>query len=99
MFLFPEILTIHDLSTEEGLRSHLVDTPFAASSVVQISGGFSCYTFRAILDAPYEDKGSGLVAHSVIIKHAREYSSNFKYIPLSTERMVKIAPMTHIHIN
>jgi hypothetical protein len=88
MFSLPEIQTTHDLSTEEGLRSYLVGTPFAASSVVQISGGSSCYTFRATLDVSYEDKGSGLVAQSVIIKHAREYSSGFKDISLKVERMV-----------
>jgi len=92
MSILPTILTNYDLSTELGLQAYLVDTPFAASSVIRLSGGFSSYTFRAILDVPYEDRESALVSRSVIIKHIRDHSAIFKDVPLSIERMVNQVP-------
>ncbi|KIM33509.1 hypothetical protein M408DRAFT_326205 [Serendipita vermifera MAFF 305830] len=88
------VLSTHDLSTEAGLKAYLVDTPFAASSVLQVTGGMSSYTFRVALVSPYKDEKLGTF-HSVVIKHARNYAAGIESLgPITlTRRDVEIAAL------
>lgn len=86
MFQFPAKLSTLDLSTEAGLQAYLVESPFAAKSIVRVSGGGSAYTFRVVLATQYDTKDS------IILKHTRDYAALSKDIPLNVQRMVCIMP-------
>lgn len=76
-----------DLTSVEGVEHYLSQTPFAASSVIPLSGGNANFTYRIILQQPY-DIGSAVRVHTVVLKHAEPYVATIKDIPFATERQV-----------
>lgn len=78
-----------DLTTTEGVLSFLSTTPFAASNVVVVSGGFANFTYRITLLEPYTAVGSDASVQTLVLKHAEPYVATIKSLPFGVERQVR----------
>ena len=76
-------MTTLDLSNFEHVEQYLSATPWAAKSVVQLSGGYTNFTFRIELAEPFEGQ------ERVVLKHAKSYVAGAKEWSLPIERQVK----------
>ncbi|PVF95315.1 hypothetical protein CPB86DRAFT_788183 [Serendipita vermifera] len=75
------IKSTETLTTTEGIQAYLSQTPFSASAVKRLSGGFANFTFRVTLASPDQNG-----RHSVIVKHATAYAAGWTTIPLNLDR-------------
>ncbi|KAJ2918419.1 hypothetical protein MD484_g2019, partial [Candolleomyces efflorescens] len=72
-----------DLTTEQGVRTYLAGTPFAASDRIEtVSGGSANYVYRIWLDTPVEGR------KTLILKHTKPYVREFKQVAFTDERQV-----------
>ncbi|KAF9011117.1 kinase-like domain-containing protein [Cyathus striatus] len=71
-----------DLTTEEGVRLFLTDTPFACTEVITVSGGNANYAYRLNLIVPYCGNTT------LICKHAKPYIRTMIDIPLNVDRQL-----------
>ncbi|KAG8825071.1 Carboxy-terminal domain (CTD) phosphatase [Serendipita sp. 399] len=80
----------HDLSTNEGIYAYLNQyTPFFASSVIRLSGGFANWTYRAALKEPYkyiDSIGQHTVLKTIVIKFSSNATSLDASVPLDLYR-------------
>ncbi|KAF8591948.1 hypothetical protein K439DRAFT_1325854 [Ramaria rubella] len=74
-----------DLTSIQGVEEYLSQTPFAASNVIPLAGGNANFTYRILLQKPY-NAGSGPLVHSLVLKHAEPYVATIRDIPFLTER-------------
>ena len=73
-----------DLTTEQGVRTYLAGTPFAASDRIEtVSGGSANYVYRIWLDTPFEGR------NTLILKHTKPYVREFK-LAFTDERQVSM---------
>jgi len=77
-----------DLTTIEGVLIFLSATPFAASSVIPLSGGHANSTYRVILREPFTAVNLGARLRTVVLKHAESYVALDKDFPFGVERQV-----------
>lgn len=78
-----------DLTTPGGVAGYLASTPFAASNVAPISGGFSNFTYRITLREPYcAAPDLDTPAKTLVLKHAEPYVAAWKETPFAVERQV-----------
>lgn len=57
----------HDLTTESGVKTYLVDTPFASYKITSLSVSSANYTYRLHLSIPYEGRST------LVLKHAQPH--------------------------
>ncbi|KAG8813129.1 hypothetical protein FRC17_001661 [Serendipita sp. 399] len=83
-------LSEHNLSTEEGIHAYLNQyTPFPASSVTRLSGGFANWTYRATLKDPYEFtniRNQRKVVKSIVVTFSSEVTAAFGNVALDLYR-------------
>jgi len=77
-----------DLTSVDGVREYLFDTPFAASGVAKISGGNANFTYRIFLLRPYVVQ-SGREVSTMVLKHAEAYVANIPDFAFSPARQVR----------
>lgn len=67
----------------------LSGTPYACSSLTQLTNGTTNFVFRGELVKPIPtDNGSGSTATTVIIKHSAEFAALNKDLPIDASRVV-----------
>ncbi|KAF9008331.1 kinase-like domain-containing protein [Cyathus striatus] len=71
-----------NLTTEEGVRLFLVDTPFACTEVRTVSGGNANFVYRLHLIVPYRGNTT------LICKHAEPYVRTMLDVRLSVDRQL-----------
>ena len=76
-------MTTLDLSDSKHVEQYLSATPWAAKSVVPLSGGYTNFTFRIELAEPFEGQ------ETVVLKHSKPYVA--REWSLTTERQVKFS--------
>lgn len=76
-----------DLTSVEGVEYYLSRTPFAASSVVPLSGGTANFIYRIILQEPYNEN-SVTPVRTVIFKHAEPFIAANRDFLYPTDRQV-----------
>ncbi|KAG8813130.1 hypothetical protein FRC17_001662 [Serendipita sp. 399] len=83
-------LSEHNLSTEEGIHAHLNQhTPFPASSVTRLSGGFANWTYRATLKDPYDYtniRNQRKVVKSIVVKFSSDVAAAYGNVALDLYR-------------
>ncbi|KAG8825072.1 hypothetical protein FRC17_008866 [Serendipita sp. 399] len=83
-------LSEHNLSTEEVIHAYLNQhTPFPASSVTRLSGGFANWTYRATLRDPYEftnTRNQRKVVKSIVVKFSSDVAAAFGTVALDLYR-------------
>lgn len=72
-----------DIEPAIPILEELAFTPYACSSVEQVSGGVVNFTFRGFLSNPLPDGSS-----SVIIKHSKDFSGFIPGVQLQAGRCV-----------
>ncbi|KAF5323592.1 hypothetical protein D9611_005550 [Ephemerocybe angulata] len=73
----------YDLTTEDGVRSYLAETPFASARVETLSGGSANYVYRLWLESPLEGE-----IQTAVLKHTKPYVREFKHVAFTDERQV-----------
>lgn len=68
---------------KEAVAKDLSSTPFACSSLTQLSGGTANFLYRGVLSQPLPDGTS-----TIIVKHAEDYLASNADFELSAERCV-----------
>ncbi|KAF9486426.1 kinase-like protein [Pholiota conissans] len=71
-----------DLTTEEGVRAYLAETPFAGTDIEALSGGMANYVFRIRLSTPHEGK------ETLVFKHAKPYTKEYHDLKFDLIRQV-----------
>lgn len=56
-----------DLSKAADVKMYLASTPFAATSVLPLSGGYSNFVYRLVLQTPYEGR------KTLVLKHGKDH--------------------------
>ncbi|KAG8825073.1 hypothetical protein FRC17_008867 [Serendipita sp. 399] len=83
-------LSEHNLSTEEGIHAYLNQhTPFPASSVTRLSGGFANWTYRATLKDPYEYtnmRNQRKLVKSIVVKFSSDVAAAYGNVALDLYR-------------
>ena len=68
----------------------LAETPYACSSLAELTSGTTNFVFRGVLVQPLQDSSPSLSSKSVIIKHSTGYAAVNKDFPLDISRCVSL---------
>lgn len=78
-----------DLTTPDGVKAYLLQTPFPASNVTPLVGGIGNFTYRITLEKPFAHAATPQVAIShAILKHAEPYVATNRNFPFDVVRQV-----------
>ncbi|KAI1743897.1 kinase-like domain-containing protein [Xylaria scruposa] len=75
------------------VRRVLSETPYACSSLVQLTNGTTNFVFRGELAKPIFDEATGNIASTVIVKHSLEHAALNKNLPIDVSRALYEASM------
>ncbi|KAI0182410.1 kinase-like domain-containing protein [Xylaria flabelliformis] len=75
------------------VRQVLSETPYACSSLVQLTNGTTNFVFRGELAKPIFDEATGNTTSTVIVKHSLEYAALNKNLPIDASRALYEASM------
>lgn len=75
--------TMAESEIKDAVAKDLSSTPFACSSLTQLSGGTANFLYRGVLSQPLSDGTS-----TIIVKHAEDYLASNADFKLSAERCV-----------
>ncbi|KAL5338442.1 kinase-like domain-containing protein [Aspergillus crustosus] len=70
-----------DAEVQEAVAQELSNTPYACSSLTQLSGGTANFVYRGVLSQPLPDGTT-----TVILKHTKDYVASNKDFKLSAKR-------------
>lgn len=73
-----------DLSTVEGVRAYLAETPFTSTDIAPLSGGTANYVFRLHLSVPHRGK------ETLVFKHAKPYAKDYHDLAFDLGRQVRM---------
>ncbi|KAI1751509.1 kinase-like domain-containing protein [Xylaria castorea] len=74
----------------------LSGTPYACSSLVQLTNGTTNFVFRGELAKPFFDVVTGKTASTVIVKHSLEHAALNKNLPIDVSRALYEASMLDV---
>lgn len=72
-----------DSEVKDAVASEISSSPFACSSLTQLSGGTANFVYRGVLSRPLPNGTT-----TVIVKHAEEYLASNSDFKLTAERCV-----------
>ncbi|KAI0544362.1 kinase-like domain-containing protein [Xylaria curta] len=75
------------------VRQALSETPYACSSLVQLTNGTTNFVFRGQLAKPIFDETTGNAASTMIVKHSLEHAALNKNLPIDASRALYEASM------
>jgi hypothetical protein len=67
-------------------------TPYACSTLSQLTSGTTNFVFRGILTHPLQHENSALPIKSVIVKHSTSFAGCNKDFPVDISRFVYLYP-------
>ena len=77
-------MTTLDLSNPQHVLQYLSATPWGATSITPLSGGYTNFAFRIELAKPYQGQ------ERVVLKHSKSYIPMAEEFSLSVERQVRL---------
>lgn len=77
-----------DTSIDKSVLASLADTPYACSSLHQLSGGTANFVYRGLLSKPLAD---GTTA--VVIKHTEDFVASNRAFKIPADRCVPPLPL------
>jgi len=72
-----------DLTTVSAVAAFLDETPFASSSITELTGGSANYAYRLHLVTPFEG------AQTLVLKHAQPHVKTFTALHFALIRQVR----------
>jgi len=75
------------------ILQELSETPYACSSLTQLTGGTANFVYRGTLDQPSADDRGSTAVKTVIIKHSTDFVAINKDFPLDVTRCVRPSNM------